>query len=168
MPMIDSILAELNHEAANTRRLLERVPEDRLDFRPHEKSMTLQHLAGHLAEIPGWAGPTLGADELDFAAGNYETFLPKNREELLAAHDRAVETFRRHAEGMSDEQMMATWTLRNGDDVLMQQPRVVAVRGFILNHALHHRGQLTVYLRLLDVPLPALYGNSADESAFGS
>ena len=167
MPIIESILAETTYEASNTRRLLERVPEDRWDWKPHEKSMTLQRLSGHLAEIYGWAEQTLGADELDFAAGNYETFLPQTREQLLGAHDRAMETFRKHAQGMSDEKLMATWTLRNGDTVLMQQPRVVAVRGFMLNHAIHHRGQLSVYLRQLGVALPALYGNSADESAFG-
>ena len=167
MPMMEMMVAELDNDAAATRRLLDRVPFDDPEFKPHEKSMTLQRLAGHVAEIPMWAHQILEEDELDFAADSDRTpFLPTSRDELLAKHDEAVAAFKQIAAGIDDARLMEPWTLRQGEQVLMTLPRGVVARNWILNHAIHHRAQLTVYLRLLDVPLPAIYGNSADENPF--
>lgn len=164
MPRIDSFLAELEHEAALTRRLLERVPEERLEFKPHERSMTLGRLAGHVAEMPLWGTMTLTTDELDLAARtDLESFTARDRAGLLARFDREVEAFREAARGRDDDELRAAWRLRQGDRVFFEMPRAAVLRTWVLNHLVHHRGQLTVYLRLLDVPLPAIYGPSADE-----
>lgn len=167
MPRIDTFVAELEHEAAITRRLLERVPDDRLDFKPHEKSMTLARLSGHIAEMPLWGTMTLTADELDLSApSDLESFVAPGREELLARFDREVETFRGAARGRTDAELGEDWTLRQGERVLLAMPRAAVLRSWVLNHLVHHRGQLSVYLRLLDVPVPAIYGPSADERLF--
>jgi uncharacterized damage-inducible protein DinB len=164
MPMIDAVVAEMEYEAKGTRRALERVPEGRLDFKPHEKSMSLRRLAGHVAELPAWGQLILTSDEMNFATMDYEPFLPQSRDELVVRCDDAMELFRQAAAGVTDEDMLATWTMRNGDHVILSLPRISVVRSTVLNHIYHHRGQLTVYLRLLDVPVPALYGPSADEA----
>jgi uncharacterized damage-inducible protein DinB len=164
MPMIDAVLAELDYEARSTRRALARVPEDRLDFKPHERSMSLGRLAGHVAELPAWGRQILTHDGMDFASSEYRPFIPETTAALVARFDEAVAAFRDGAAGITDDDMMATYTLRNGDDVLFSLPRVSAIRSTVLSHVYHHRGQLTVYLRLLDVPVPAIYGPSADEA----
>lgn len=167
MPLIDTFMAELEHEAAVTRRVLERVPEDRLDFKPHEKSMTLGRLAGHVAEIPMWGATTLTTEELDMAApSEIDAFEATDRAGLLARFDREVESFRRAGEGRGDEELFEEWTFRSGDQVLFRMPKASVIRVWVLNHLVHHRGQLSVYLRLLDVPVPAIYGPSADEQPF--
>lgn len=166
MPMIDAFLAELGHEAATTRRLLERVPEDKMEWRPHDKSMTLSRLAGHVAELPRWSGTVLEDDafELDTAAERgWLPAQPATTAELLEIFDGAVAGFRTAAEGLDDERMKETWKLVKGGKTVLEMPRAGGVRSFILNHMIHHRGQLTVYLRLLDVPLPSIYGPTADD-----
>ena len=166
MPMIDAYLAELDHEAATTRRLLERMPEGKGDWKPHEKSMTLGRLCGHIAEMPGW-GVTILRDELfDMATAaerGFEAFVARDRAGLLERFDREVGQLREAARGVSDERLQGAWTLRVGGEDVFTAPRAVALRSWVLNHVVHHRGQLSVYLRLLDVPLPSIYGPSADE-----
>lgn len=166
MPIIQSYLAEFEYEAATTRRLLERIPDDKLTWKPHEKSMTLHQLTNHLAQMPSWIEVLAGQDEFD--VGNPGPANPPGvtREEILAVFDRTVATFKRVAPGISDEAMSAHWKLRNGEKVLMDVPRAAAIRTFILNHVVHHRGQLSVYLRLLDLPIPSIYGPSADDNVF--
>ncbi len=160
-----ALAAEFEHEAAVTRRLLERVPGDRLDWQPHERSMTLGRLVGHIGELPGWGRTTVEQPEVDLAA-----VPPEQRgatagsvDGLLADFDRGVEGFAAALATTDDERMLESWTLRRGDQVIFELPRIAALRGFIMSHMIHHRGQLTVYLRLLEVPLPQVYGPTADE-----
>ena len=158
-----SILPEFDHEFATLRTALERVPEDRPDFQPHAKSMTLSRLAGHLAEIPNWVDITLLTDELDFGASEYEPFLMTSRAELLEMYDAGVAKARATLAATTDETMMEPWTMRTGDTVHMTMPKVAVLRSFVMNHMIHHRAQLGVYLRLNDIPVPQTYGPSADE-----
>jgi uncharacterized damage-inducible protein DinB len=166
MPMIDAYLAEFDHEAATTRRLLERVPADKLGWKPHEKSMTLGQLANHLSQMPGWMEVIGGQDELDFSQGGPQPEPGDTPEAILESFDRSVETFKRIAPSVSDDAMGQSWKLRDGEKIFVDLPRAAAIRTFILNHVVHHRGQLSVYLRLLDVPLPSIYGPSADDNVF--
>lgn len=166
MPTLTSALAaELKHEAASTRRLLERVPEDRLDWQPHPKSMTLGRLVGHLGELPGWGQSTMEHPEVDLAAipENQRGAVAASVDRLLADFDRGVAGFLAALGNAADEMLFEPWKLRSGDNVILDMPRIAALRGFILSHMIHHRGQLTVYLRLLDVPLSQSYGPTADE-----
>lgn len=166
MSIGQAMLAEFNHEAANTRKMLEAVPEDKLGWQPHEKSMTLSRLAGHIAEIPMWASNMVGQDELDMGSGNYQPVQPENVADLLAAHDTSVAAFQGAVDGADDATLMKPWAFRTGDHVHFQMPCAIAMRSFILNHIVHHRGQLSVYLRELDIPLPQVYGPTADNSEF--
>jgi uncharacterized damage-inducible protein DinB len=167
MPMIDAIRGEFAHESAVTRRLFERVPEDKLGWKPHEKSMTLARLAGHVAKLPHWGGAIFTADELDFATvpDSERVAVPATVADLLALHDAAAAEFDAASRDVPDERLRQHFRLRRGEHVIFDLPRWAALRGFILSHFIHHRGQLTVYLRLLDVPLPPIYGPTADESA---
>ena len=168
MPIQDTFLPEFDHEMATTRRLLERVPEDRLDWAPHPKSMTLGRLAGHLVEIPTWIRTTLDKDSHDLAGADpteVEAKRPKHtsRAALLEAFDEATKTARALIASKTDEDLGKPWLLRNGGRTIVSMPRTGVLRSFLMNHLIHHRGQLSVYLRLLDVPVPAMYGPSADE-----
>jgi uncharacterized damage-inducible protein DinB len=167
MAIKDALLPEFDHEMATTRRVLERVPEDRADWKPHEKSMSLGRLAGHVAEIPGYAIATLTSDGFDIAAGGYKPSEFTSREQALADFDQKVAQARAALEATSDEAFARTWTFRNGETVVFATPKAGAYRSVAMNHLIHHRGQLTVYLRLLGVPLPSVYGPSADEQRFG-
>lgn len=170
MPKIDTFLAELDYEAATTRRVLERMPEEEVDWRPHERSMTLGRLCGHIAEMPVWGRVVLAEDGFDVATAGergYETFVARDRAELLERFDDGIEAMRQAAQGYPDERMRDTWTLSNGDQVIFSSPRAAALRGFVFSHLIHHRGQLSVYLRLLGVPVPSIYGPSADEERPG-
>jgi uncharacterized damage-inducible protein DinB len=164
MAIKDAVLPEFDHEMASTRRLLERVPEDRPDWKPHAKSMTLGRLAAHVAEIPGYGLMTLETDGLDFASGKYVPARFESRAQLLELFDDFVRRTRAAIAATDDEAFRRPWTLRNGGQVMFTAPRIGTLRTFCMNHLIHHRGQLTVYLRLLDVPLPGLYGPSADEA----
>ena len=166
MSLSEPIAAELRREAATTRRMLERVPEDKLAWRPHEKSMTLGRLAGHIAELPRLVVSTVTQDEVDFAAGNFQPFTASNVPELLEKFDKNISAAAEALEGQPDEHLLKTWRLRRGEQVIFELPRVAVLRSMGLNHIIHHRGQLSVYLRLLDVPLPSVYGPTADEVIF--
>ena len=159
-------LGDLAQELATTRRVLERVPDDRWDWKPHEKSMTLGQLAAHTANLLLWGEHTLTASEVDFASPPPAPPRHANRAATLAAFDASVEQVRAGVGNATDEALGATYTVRRGEQVMMAMPRVAMLRGFILSHIIHHRGQLSVYLRLLDVPVPSIYGPSADEGRF--
>jgi uncharacterized damage-inducible protein DinB len=164
MSMCQTLAAELQQEAKTTRRILERVPEESFGWKPHEKSMSLGRLAAHVAELPELILPALAQDEFDFASGQFKPFEPKTTAELLEKFDRNISAAAEALRRQPDDKMGESWKLRSGDHVLFEMPRAMVVRFVGLNHVVHHRGQLSVYLRLLDVPLPSIYGPSADES----
>jgi uncharacterized damage-inducible protein DinB len=163
MSIAQSLLPEFDHEFGTLRKTLERVPEGLGEFKPHEKSMGMSQLAGHLAELPGWVNATIEQDELDFAKMAYKPFIPETTSELLGALDKALARARPVLSGASDAELMKPWTLRKGDTVLFTLPKIAVLRSFVMNHMIHHRAQLGVYLRLNDVPVPSTYGPSADE-----
>jgi uncharacterized damage-inducible protein DinB len=168
MTIADTLLPEFDREMASTRRLIERVPDDRLTWQPHQKSMTLGRLAEHLGELATWGRLTISAPEVDLEqmarpAGHQP---PGSRAALLAAFDAQVAQARAALSGRTDAELMAPWTLRRGAQTFFTMPKVTCWRTFVMNHLVHHRGQLSVYLRLLDVPLPSIYGPSADEQPF--
>jgi uncharacterized damage-inducible protein DinB len=155
-----SLLSELDVELPTTRRLLERVPSDKGAWKPHEKSFSLGHLAQLVARMPGWLTFTMRQTVLDVRSGQGYTL--EKTETLLAEFDRNVKEAREVLAGASDADFMVPWTLRAGDRVLFTLPRLAVTRQNI-NHLIHHRGQLSVYLRIVDVPLPSIYGPTADE-----
>jgi uncharacterized damage-inducible protein DinB len=163
MSICEPLAAEFRQESATTRRLLERVPEGKLDWKPHEKSMTLGNLAAHVAQLPSLIAPALTQDEFDFNTGDFQPFKPANVAELLAEFDRNIASASELLKNQADERMQDNWRLRSGETVFFELPRAGVVRSMVLNHIVHHRGQLSVYLRLLDVPIPSIYGPSADE-----
>ena len=161
---LGQILAqELQHEAQSTRKMLERVP-DKFAWQPHEKSMPLGRLATHVAEIAQWTNATITQDELDFAQSDYKPATLNNAAELVELFDRCIAESVELLQGASDADLMRSWRLRNGEKVLLEMPKAMVIRSMVLNHLIHHRGQLSVYLRLNDVPLPSVYGPSADEA----
>ena len=157
------LLPEFDHEFGETRKALERVPEDKLDWKPHDKSYSLGQLASHLAEIPNWMGPTVQMELLDLDEMEYEPLEASTRQELLAAFDASVAEAREVLSQTSGETMMESWSMKYGGEITMTMPKAAVIRSFILNHNVHHRAQLGVYLRLLDVPVPGHYGPTADE-----
>jgi uncharacterized damage-inducible protein DinB len=163
MKLSQTLLPEFDQEMANTRRVLERVPEDQIGWKPHEKSMTLGRLATHVAELAGWAAFFLKGEFLDLAAMDYKPHVASSRQELLELFDSNVAESRAAIEATEDPAFRELWTLRKGDHVIFTLPRVAVMRSMLLNHLIHHRGQLTVYLRLTGIPVPGLYGPSADE-----
>lgn len=166
MAIAEMILPEFDQEMAGTRRALERVPMDEPDWAPHEKSMKLGYLASHLAELPRWTVMTLQQASLDIAPPGGEPYRSpefETREELLAAFDAHVAAARRALAETPDEAFGESWSLLRGGETMFAMPRLAVLRSFVLNHMIHHRGQLTVYLRLRGVPVPGLYGPSADE-----
>jgi len=162
------LLDELEREAAGTRRALERVPEGKNDWKPHEKSMQLGYLAGLVATMPSWIAAIITQDDLDLAAaGEFKTGAYETNAELLQAFDKALARAREALSSTTDEHLLTTsWRLRVQGQVVSEQLRYVAIRDSTINHLAHHRGQLTVYLRLNDVPVPSLYGPTADEKTF--
>jgi uncharacterized damage-inducible protein DinB len=155
-------LPEFDMETSNTRRMLAAIPEDRLDFKPHPKSLSLGELATHVANLPALMPLILEADELD-VAGGFDQPKPGTGAEILAHFDKTVGHGRALLESASAEQMGEDWTLRNGDQVHFTMPKGAVLRAFVFNHVIHHRGQLAIYLRLLEAPVPGMYGPSADE-----
>lgn len=160
MSMAEQLLPEFDQEMATTRRLLERVPSDKATWKPHEKSFPLGHLAQLVSWMPGWVTRTLREPHIDLKAGSGYT--TEKTETLLAGFDKNVREAREAIAESSDEHLATMWSLKAGEKVLFTLPRGPAVRQH-LNHLYHHRGQLTVYLRLVDVPLPSIYGPTADE-----
>ena len=166
MSVSESLLPEFDHEMANTRRMLERVPVASFGWKPHETSRSVGQLAVHLTMIPKWLAMVMNDDETDFAKSPpppYED--PASAAALLETFDTALAAGRAALARANDEHMLRRWTARAGSQVLFSLPRAALVRGFILSHMIHHRGQLTVYYRMLRVPVPALFGASADEGA---
>ena len=165
MSIAESMLPEFDHETATTRTLLERVPEGKAGWKPHAKSMSLGQLAMHIAHLPEWAPVTLERTEFDTNPPDGQRVTTpafESRAQLLQAYDESVKTARAMLARTSDGDFMVPWTLKNAGRSLFSMPRAAVFRSFILNHAVHHRGQLSVYLRLLDVPLPNIYGPTAD------
>jgi uncharacterized damage-inducible protein DinB len=165
MAIKDSMLPEYDHEMATTRRLLDRVPEADFAWKPHEKSMTLGQLSGHLANIPFWCSATLSAASLDLAiiGADARPKVPVSRVALLTEFDQKVAAARALLANSTDPELLSPWTLKQGDHEIFTMPRISVIRSFVMNHTIHHRGQLTVYLRLRNVPLPPIYGPTADE-----
>ncbi len=157
------LIGELTHEATTTRKILERIPTEKFDYQPHEKSMTMSRLATHVAEMIDWVTVTCTTSELDFAAGDYKPFEAKDNAELLDYFDKNVAQAIESLKNTSDETMMETWTMKNGEQIYMAMSKIATLRGMVFNHIWHHRGQLSVYLRLNDIPVPSIYGPSADE-----
>jgi uncharacterized damage-inducible protein DinB len=160
------LLPEYDHEMAVTRRVLERAPEAEFEWRPHEKSWPLGGLAAHLANIPTWTHALLERCEFDLAdaaADESRPTVPGSRAELLERFDANVAKGRQRITAQSDQELLTMWTFKKGGQTVFTMPRVAALRSFVMNHNVHHRGQLSVYLRLRNVPVPAIYGPSADE-----
>ena len=164
MAIKDALLPEFDHEMATARKVIERVPADKFGYKPHEKSMTMGRLASHIAEMPTWAVTGITVDSLDLAGG-YAPFEPATSAELLTAFDKNVAGACSAIAGASDETFMKNWSLKRGDVTLMTMPKIAVVRSFVLNHVIHHRGQLSVYLRLNNISVPSIYGPSADEGS---
>jgi len=165
MAFIDDILQELEQETQTTRRVLERVPDNQLAWRPHEKARTLGELALHVAMVPGGVAQLI-ASPSPAQAPNFVDSSPKSASELIPALDQSLATARKVLGGMQDAALMDTWRLMQGERELFAVPRAALLRSIMLNHWYHHRGQLTVYLRELGVPIPSIYGPSADENPF--
>ena len=165
MTIAQTLLPQFDHEAAVTRTLLERVPEDRADWRPHPKSTTLGSLAAHIAGLASMAPNIMSRPELDMNPPGGPGFTPPRfttTQELLAKYDEDVARSRAAIAGASDDELRDTWALKNAGHTIFAMPRVAVLRSFMLSHMIHHRGQLSVYLRMNDVPLPSIYGPTAD------
>jgi len=163
----EAVLPEFDHEMATTRNVIARVPEAAAAWKPHEKSFSLGDLTAHVVNLPSWTGFTLKQTELDLnPKGGEEWKAPgfTNTAEALAMFDENVKAARAAIESTSDADFLVTWTLKSGGETVLAMPRVVVLRSFVMNHMIHHRGQLTVYLRLQNVALPSVYGPTADEA----
>jgi uncharacterized damage-inducible protein DinB len=158
-----ALAAELQQEAEATRKILQRLPEDKFDWKPHEKSMTLQQLAAHVIEMVSWTPHTLTQPGIDFATMDYKPTVYENTAGMLEAFEKNLAEATTLLSNVSDQDLMQTWFMRNGEQLYFEMPRTIVMRSFVMNHIVHHRGQLSVYIRMLDVPVPAIYGPSADE-----
>ena len=162
MAIKDGLLMEFDHEMATTRKLLERIPDDKLSWKPHEKSMSLGGLGTHLGNIPNWAGTILNEASFDLASSPQNLEARTSRADILDAFDQATKKTRA-AMDKTDGEYLSPWALKRGGHEMFSMPRVAAFRTFVLYHIVHHRGQLSVYLRLNDIPVPPIYGTTADE-----
>ncbi|MBI2258075.1 MAG: DinB family protein [Flavobacteriia bacterium] len=162
MKLKEKYLDEVIRESKATRNLLALVPMEKGDFKPHEKSMSLSQLARHVAEIPGWWKECLLQDELDFAKGEYVPKKVENLEALLSLHDEVIENAKKILTEVDDSEFSKNWTMRNGELIFFTLTKDEVVRTWCLNHLYHHRAQLCVYLRMLDIALPSIYGPTAD------
>jgi uncharacterized damage-inducible protein DinB len=166
MSLAASILPEFEQEMAKTRNTLERVPDEKFSWKPHEKSFSFMEMANHIARMAGWGAATLNTESMELdpeKGGVVPPEAAETAEGVLAVFDEGVAAFRSALEKATDEELMKPWALLMSGETLFEMPRIAVIRGMILNHIIHHRGQLTVYLRLNDLPIPALYGPSADE-----
>ena len=163
MTMSQTLLPEFDNEMKITRKALERVPDDKFDWKPHAKSMTMGRLAGHLAELPAFAAAMIQTDSMNFDKGEYKPAVVNNTVEVLALFDKSVAATREAIVGATDDHLRQSWHLIYKEKKLFEAPRIAALRAMAMNHIIHHRGQLTVYLRLNDVAVPSVYGPSADE-----
>ena len=165
MSTINSLLKEMDREAETTRKMLERVPNDKYDWKPHEKSMTIQRLATHIAELPAWVSMALTTTELDFATMDYKPEQVSNTAELLDYFERSLQDGKAHLSRATEEDLLPNWTLRSGEQIFSVEPKGEVIR-MAYCQIVHHRAQLGVYLRLLNVPIPGSYGPSADDMSF--
>lgn len=165
MNIIELITKEFEAEALTTHKMLERVPTDKLKWQPHPKSMTMEQLTAHIAELPTWIPMALNTTELDFASQPYEATPINDTKELLGLFEKSVEEGRTALQNAKEEDLIPSWTLRNGEQVYMTMSKYEVIR-HALSQTIHHRAQLGVYLRLLDIPIPGSYGPSADEGNF--
>ena len=165
MTIAESLLSDFDREMSLTRRLLERLPDDKFDWKPHAKSMSLGRLAEHLAELPQWVSSSITLSEFDLAkVQRPESYRkPDTRTAVLAMFDKSSAEARTTLSGRTDAELLAPWTLKTGGKEIFTLPKAGVVRNFVINHIIHHRGQMSVYLRLLDQPVPSIYGPSADE-----
>jgi uncharacterized damage-inducible protein DinB len=163
MDIKDAFIAELKHESSMSKKMLEKVPLDQKDWKPHEKSMTLGRLATHVAEIPHWISRIITIDDWDFAVQGFASHTAATTEELLDIFQQKLDKAIADLQTMSDDDFNKKWTVRRGNQFRNELPKKVAIRGWGFSHLIHHRGQLSVYLRLLNVPIPGMYGPSADE-----
>jgi uncharacterized damage-inducible protein DinB len=165
--MLEPMSGEITQEAATTKRVLQRVPEDKLTWKPHLKSMSLGQLAMHVATIPGGICRLAAVDEFEINPASFAPPVPKSSEEIIAALDASVQAAQEFLGGVTESGAMGLWRAKLNGKELMAMPRVAMLRTLLFNHWYHHRGQLSVYLRLLEVPVPSIYGPSADENPFG-
>jgi len=168
MSVCGDLLLEFHEELKTTRRVLERIPVDKLTWKPHKKSWTLGQLAMHTASVPGAISTITGYDSFDVLKGNFTPPSPNNTDEIRSALDKSAHDVEKALKGTTEEQAYAQWRLTRGDTVILAIPRVMAWRSLMLNHWYHHRGQLSVYLRMIGVPIPSIYGPSGDENPFAS
>ena len=164
MPIIDSLLLEFDQEVQTTRRVLERIRDEHLNWRPHPKARTLGELALHIATVPGAVAELAMNDKVQ--APTFVDPAPNSAEEVLKTLDDSVEKAKNTLAGVSDDVLFSSWSIFRGDQLLMSQPKLSVLRSIMLNHWYHHRGQLSVYLKELDIPIPSIYGPSADENPF--
>jgi len=164
MRISDALLGEFDHEMASTRKTLERIPEDKLGWKPHEKSMTLGRLAGHVAELPGFGATVVRTESLNLSGGQYQPLVATSQRQVVEEFDKKVADTREAIAGAADDHWMKPWSLEYQGKTIFNLPRIAAVRAMMLSHIVHHRAQLGVYLRLNNVPVPSIYGPSADES----
>ena len=163
MAIKDAFIAELKHEAGLTKKMLERVPPDKNSWKPHEKSMTLGRLATHVAENFKWISEIQNTDDFDFATRTFNPYTATSQEELINIFQTNLDKAINDLSIMTDEDFNKAWVVRAGEKIMYNTPKKVAIRGWGFSHHIHHRGQLSVYLRLLDIPVPGMYGPSADE-----
>ena len=164
MRLVDSLLMEIDQEAQTTKRVLDRIPEDRLSWKPHPKAISLGQLALHIASVPGSIAAAAVPDSMEAPA--FTQPQPKSRQEVLDAFSKSLSSAKETLNKMDDARLMSMWSLTKNGKVLMSVPRIGFIRSILMNHNYHHRGQLSVYLRMLDVPVPSIYGPSADENPF--
>lgn len=165
MNLIEALIGELTHEVEKTRKILSIVPYEKSAWKPHEKSMTLEGIARHIADMYAWVPATVDKDQLDFATDYVPTAKIDSTEKLLERLNTNFNLAIESLNNSSEELLAKNWTMRNGDHIFFTLPKSMVLRDMVLNHIVHHRGQLTVYLRLLDVPIPGIYGPSADDRA---
>jgi uncharacterized damage-inducible protein DinB len=157
------MIKEIEHEGSQTKKILERIPIDQFDWKPHEKSKTIGALAIHVSQLPSWTSRVLSASEFDMVTMNREVPEIKTSNDLVKILEHNIKKAIEDLQKADDEDMMAIWTFRRGDQVVFTMPRAAVIRSMAINHLIHHRGQLSVYLRLLNIPVPGMYGPSADE-----
>lgn len=162
MNIYETIISEIKHEADKTNKMLERLASEHFDWKPHEKSMSLIKLATHVADLPSWVAYTLKLNELDLA-GDFKPFKPESVSDLIEHHNKCVADAVEALENAPADELSKMWVLKHGAHQIFELPKGVVLRDMCLNHMIHHRGQLSVYLRLLDIPVPGIYGPSADE-----
>ena len=163
MAIKDAFIAELKHESSLTKKILDRVPSEKKDWKPHEKSMTLGRLATHISQTPHWISDIIHIDDFDFATRTFRSDTAASQQELIQILNDTLNTAINDLSGARDDDLEKKWTVRRGEEVMFSMPKKIAIRGWAFSHMIHHRGQLSVYLRLLDIAVPGMYGPSADE-----